>query len=173
MEAVGHLRGARAPWRAPSAYALARSRAITSTPGCSRSHCATGSAVRPGAAPRAGGAPGPPGSCHRCAVCAGRSHPPQHPGRGERRGRLLAEHAGRVARLITTSHAWPSCTPAFPKRPAEGEQALSEPQRAARPGATTVGKRSVKMRRRQARLRQTICARVDGGAYDSRPRTDQ
>ena len=60
---------------------------------------------------------------------------PQHPGRGERRGRLLAEHAqggwrGSSPRP-TRGRAAPQPSP---KRPAEGEQALSEPQRAARPG---------------------------------------
>jgi len=58
MKTVRHLCGAGAPWRAPSAYALDRSRVITLTPGCSRSHCATRLGGRSGAGPRAGGAPG-------------------------------------------------------------------------------------------------------------------
>ena len=38
-------------------------------------------------------------------------------------------------RLTARSHAWPRCTPALPpKRHAEGDQALGEPQRAPRPG---------------------------------------
>ena len=48
MEAVRDLGRLRGALLAPSAYALARSRAMTSTPGCSRSHWATGAAVRSG-----------------------------------------------------------------------------------------------------------------------------
>ena len=51
--------------------------------------------------------------------------------------------------LVAKLH--PGCTP---QGHAEGAQAVGQPQGAPGPGAATVGRRSVKIRRRQARLRQ-------------------
>ena len=64
----------------------------------------------------------------------------KHPGRGERRGRLLAEHAQQG---VAAHHHVPRVAELHPsvppKRPAEGDQALSEPQRAPRPGGRDGG----------------------------------
>ena len=60
---------------------------------------------------------------------------PQHPGRGERRGRLLAEHAQQG---VAAHHHVPRVAelhPSLPpKRPAEGDEALREPLGTPRPG---------------------------------------
>ena len=65
---------------------------------------------------------------------------PKHPGRGERRGRLLAEQAQQG---VAAHHHVPRVAELHPrlppKRPAEGEQALREPQRAPRPGGRDGG----------------------------------
>ena len=91
----------------------------------------------PGAARRAAGAPGPPGSCHRSAVCAGRNRPPPAPvGVGKTGSGSLRSRRSRVFRLTTRSHWWPSCTPACaPQGHAEGAQALGQPQGAPSPGS--------------------------------------
>ncbi len=80
---------------------------------------------------------------------------PQHPGRGERRGGCRRSRRSRVFRLTARSHAWPRRTPALPPRamPRATRRWASRSVRRAQ-GAATVGSRSVKMRRRQARLRQ-------------------
>jgi hypothetical protein len=84
-------------------------------------------------APRAGGAPGPPGSCQRCAVAAGRSHPLRAPGAwgtmGPAAGGACAAGCCGSSPRPTRGRAHPSLPP---KRPAEGEQARREPQRAPR-----------------------------------------
>jgi len=96
-----------APCLAPSAYALARSRAITSTPGWSRSHWATGAAVRFGQAGQwAGGVPGPRGSCHRCGLSAAPNHPRPRPGASGASGSGCRRSRRRsVFRLTRMSHA--------------------------------------------------------------------
>jgi hypothetical protein len=59
----------------------------------------------------------------------------EHLGRGERRGRLLAEHAQQ---RVAAHHHVPRVAELRPSLPpkghAQGNQALREPQRAARPG---------------------------------------
>ena len=103
----------------------------------------------PGAGPRAGGAPGPPGSCHRCAVSAGRNRPPRarvgvgNDGAGCRRSRR-----SRVFRLTARPQRWLRRTPALPPKatPRATRRWASRSVRRAQ-GAATVGSRSVKMRR--------------------------
>ena len=131
----------------------ARSPAPQDAPG------ATGPRARPsapGAAPRVSGAPGPPGSCHRSAVCAAQNRPPPAPEAWAKMGcGNLRSRRSNVFRLTTSAHAWPRCTPALPPKamPRATKRWASRGVRRAQ-GAATVGRRSVKIRRGQARLRQ-------------------
>ena len=82
----------------------------------------------PAGVPRASGAPGPPGSCHRCAVSAGRNRLPRAPGVWAAGSGSFRSRRRRVFRLTTRSHWWPSCTPgcppvATPRAPKDGPAA--------------------------------------------------
>jgi len=119
---------------------------------------ATGRRARrcaPGGAPRAGGAPGPPGSCQRSDVAAGRKRPRHAREGGVRRDGQLAAPAQQGVPAHRQGQRLAAAPPALPPRatPRATRRWASRSVRRVQ-GATTGGRRSVKMRRRQGRLRQ-------------------
>src|SRR5205807_4350748 len=79
-------------------------------------------------------------SCHRGAVSAGRSHPPPAPWAWGTTGPAAS---GGAQQSVAAPHPAPRVAELHPsvppKRPAEGDQALREPQRAPRPGGRDGG----------------------------------
>jgi hypothetical protein len=90
-----------------------------------------------------------------CRLRRAKSSTPSTVGVGRDGTGSLRSRRSRVLRLTTRSHWWLRRTPAVPPRatPRATKRWASRSVRRAH-GAATVGKRSVKMRRRQERLRQ-------------------